>query len=576
MKRVVAAVAALALAALAARSFTLHARAATPSPGYRAMVVTEQHLASQAGIDVLERGGNAIDAAVAVAYTLAVVDPCCGNIGGGGFMLVRMHDGRARFIDFREKAPMRATRDMYLDAHGNVVPMRSRKGWLAIGVPGTVMGLDRALHQFGTMPRAAVMARAIALARDGFVLQPGDLLPFKGAASEGYSGLYSFENQPNVRAIWMPHGRFPYAGERIVQTNLAHTLELISKDGSAAFYHGPIARAVVAASERNGGLLTMSDFAHYTVDEYAPTTCGYHGYEILSAPPPSSGGVTLCEILDIVAPYPFSAWGWHSVKETHYLIEAERRAYADRNEYLGDPTFVKNPVAQLLAPAYAAHLRSTIAPAAATPSKDVKPGLHVTVHENNDTTHISIVDAHGNAVSMTYTINDWFGAGVIAGNTGFFLNDEMDDFTSKPGVPNMYGLVQNERNDIQPGKRPLSSMSPTMVLRGGKLVMVTGSPGGSRIPTITLETILNVLDFGMNAQQAVDAPRIHNQWLPDEIQYEPHAFTAATMATLRADGYAFKEIPFWGSAQAIVVNPNGTLQGGTDRRHPAGAALGIR
>ncbi len=569
-------IAALVLLALLASAVPPAAAAPPRPPAYHAMVVTEQHLASQAGIDILKAGGNAVDAAVAVAYALAVVDPCCGNIGGGGFMLVRMHDGRTRFIDFREKAPLRATRDMYLDAHGNVVPMRSRKGWLAIGVPGTVMGMDRALREFGTMPRARVMARAIALARDGFVLQPGDLLPFKGAASEGYSGLYTFAKQPNVRAIWMPGGTFPHAGERIVQRNLAHTLELISKDGPSAFYRGPIARAIVASSEKHGGILTMKDFADYTVDEYAPTHCAYHGLEILSAPPPSSGGVTMCETLDIVAPYPFARWGWHSVKETHYLIEAERRAYADRNEYLGDPTFVNNPVKQLLSPAYAARLRASIAPAAATPSKDVKPGLHITVHENNDTTHVAIVDAQGNAVSMTYTINDWFGAGVIAGNTGFFLNDEMDDFTSKPGVPNMYGLVQNERNDIQPGKRPLSSMAPTIVLREGKLAMVTGSPGGSRIPTITLETILNVFDFGMSAQEAVDAPRIHNQWLPDEIQYEPHALTPATISTLRADGYAFKEIPFWGSAQAIVVNPNGTLQGGTDRRHPAGAALGIK
>ncbi|MDE2483137.1 MAG: gamma-glutamyltransferase [bacterium] len=552
------------------------AGASSAPTNYHAMVVTQQHLASQAGIAMLRRGGNAVDAAVAVAYALAVVDPCCGNIGGGGFMLVRMHDGRARFIDFREKAPLRATRDMYLDAHGNVVPMRSRRGWLAIGVPGTVMGMERARMQFGTLPRAVLMAPAIALARDGFVLQEGDLLPFKGAASEGYSGLYSFDKQANVRAIWMPRGAFPYAGERIVQSNLAHTLELISKDGADAFYRGPIARAVVAASEKNGGLLSMKDFADYTVDEYAPIQCAYHGLEILTAPPPSSGGVTLCEILNIVSPYPFSQWGWHGVKETHYLIEAERRAYADRNEYLGDPSFVKNPIAQLLDPAYAARLRATIAPAKATPSNEVKPGLHVSVHENDDTTHISIVDRFGNAVSMTYTINDWFGAGVIAGDTGFFLNDEMDDFTSKPGVPNMYGLVQNERNDIAAGKRPLSSMTPTIVLRGGKLAMVTGSPGGSRIPTITLETLLNVFDFGMSAQQAVDAPRIHNQWLPDVIQYEPKAFTDATLATLRGDGYAFKEIPFWGSAQAIVANPaTGALSGGTDRRHPAGAAIGI-
>jgi gamma-glutamyltranspeptidase / glutathione hydrolase len=539
-----------------------------------AMVVTEQHVASQAGIDVLKAGGNAVDAAVAVGYALAVVDPCCGNIGGGGFMLIRMHDGRERFIDFREKAPLRATRDMYLDANGNDVPNRSRKGWLAIGVPGTVMGLDRALGEYGTMSRQTVMAPAIRLARDGFVLEQGDLLAFKGAASEGYSGAYTFARQANVRAIWMPDGAVPQAGERIVQANLARTLTLISNDGESAFYRGPIARAVVAASNANGGLLSMQDFADYTVDESQPLHCAYHDLDIISAPPPSSGGVTLCQIMNIIAPYPFAQWGWHSVKETHYLVEAERRAYADRNAYLGDPAFVHDPIAQLLDPDYAARLRAQIDPQRATPSSEVKPGLNISVHENGETTHFSIVDAQGNAVAVTYTLNDWFGSSVIAGDTGFFLNDEMDDFTSKPGVPNMFGLVQGETNDIQPGKRPLSSMAPTMVMRGGKLAMVTGSPGGSRIITITLETILNVFDFGMDAQAAVDAPRIHMQWLPDQVQYEPNALSDAALATLRGDGYTFSEVPSWGSAQAIIIDPSGILQGGTDRRHPAGAALG--
>ena len=539
-----------------------------------AMVVTEQHLASQAGINVLKNGGNAVDAAVAVGYALAVVDPCCGNIGGGGFMLIRMHDGRERFIDFREKAPQRATRDMYLDAQGNVVPGRSVRGWLAIGVPGTVMGLDRALGEFGTMQRAQVMSPAIALARDGFVLDQGDLIPFNGAAAQGYTGASTFA-QPNVKAIWMPDGALPHAGQRIVQTNLAHTLELISKDGDDAFYRGPIARAVVAASDANGGLLSMQDFAKYTVDESQPLHCAYHSLTVISAPPPSSGGVTLCQIMNIIAPYPFAQWGWHSTQETHYLVEAERRAYADRNAYLGDPAFVQDPIAQLLDPAYAAQLRAQIDPQRATPSSQVKPGLNISVHENGETTHYSIVDSAGNAVAVTYTINNWFGASVIAGNTGFFLNDEMDDFTSKPGVPNMFGLVQGVMNDIQPGKRPLSSMAPTIVLRDGKLAMVTGSPGGSRIITIALETILNVFDFGMNAQAAVDAPRIHMQWLPDRVDYEPKALTGATLAALGGDGYAFNEVPFWGSAQAIVVDPaTGMLQGGTDRRRPSGAALG--
>jgi gamma-glutamyltranspeptidase/glutathione hydrolase len=529
-----------------------------------AMIVTEQRLASQAGLDVLRAGGNAVDAAVAVGYALAVVDPCCGNIGGGGFMLIRLHDGRERFIDFREKAPLRASRGMYLDAQGNVVPNRSRKGWLAIGVPGTVMGLERARAEYGTMSRAALLAPAIHLARDGYVLVPGDLVPFSGTFSE-----------PNVRAIWMPDGKMPHAGERIVQTNLANSLQAISDGGTAAFYQGSIARAIVEASNANGGILAMRDFAGYTVDESSPLQCEYHGLTIISAPPPSSGGVTLCQILNIIAPFPLADWGWHSLRETHYVIEAERRAYADRNAYLGDPAFVNNPIAQLLSLDYAAQLRAQIDPQRATPSSQVKPELHIDVHENGQTTHYSIVDSAGNAVAVTYTINDWFGSSVIAGNTGFFLNDEMDDFTSKPGVPNGYGLVQGAMNDIAPGKRPLSSMAPTIVLRDGKLAMVTGSPGGSRIITIALETILNVFDFGMNAQAAVDAPRMHMQWLPDEIQYEPDAFTDPVMTALRGDGYAFKEIPFWGSVQAIVVDAhNGALQGGTDRRRPSGAALG--
>ncbi len=534
------------------------------------MVATEQHLATQAGVDTLKAGGNAVDAAVAIGYALAVVDPCCGNIGGGGFMLIRMHDGRERFIDFREKAPERATRDMYLDSHGNVDTEKSRKGWLAIGVPGTVMGMDRALREYGTMPRGRVMSRAIDLARNGYVIETGDMIPFEGARAEGYSG-WAFGEKPRV-------------GERIVQRDLATSLESIARNGDDAFYRGAIAHDIVDASQRNGGILTMRDFADYTVEESQPVHCGYHDLDIVSASPPSSGGVTLCEILNIISPYPLARWGWHSTQETHYVVEAERRAYADRNAYLGDPAFVHDPVAQLLDPGYAASLRESIAPTAATPSKQVKPGLHgfgrsrqthIGVHENDDTTHYSIVDKDGNAVAVTYTINDWFGSGVVAPHTGFFLNDEMDDFTSKPGVPNMFGLVQGEPNDIQPGKRPLSSMTPTMVLRYNKLTMVTGSPGGSRIITIALETILNVFDFKMNVQQAVDAPRFHMQWLPDQIEYEPNAFTARTMTSLQTEGYAFKEVPFWGSAQAIFIDPNtGIRFGGTDRRYPAGAALG--
>ena len=543
--------------------------------GRHAMVATEQHYASQAGVDVLEAGGNAVDAAVAVAYALAVVDPCCGNIGGGGFIVVRMHDGREKFIDFREKAPLRATRDMYLNRDGSVDAFRSRKGWLAIGVPGTVLGMETARKEFGTMSRSALIAPAIALARDGFTISAGDLIPFEGSATEGYTGAYTFAQQPNVRAIFMPNGSFPKPGDVLRQPQLAKTLESIARDGPDAFYRGPIAHAIVAASDANGGLLSLKDFASYTVEEAAPLHCGYKGYDVESAPPPSSGGVTLCEILNIIAPYPLASWGWHGTRSVHYVTEAERRAYADRNTYLGDPDFVKDPVAALLAPSYAAKLRAEISPDTATPSVDVKPGLGAVAHENDETTHYSIVDRWGNATAVTYTINDWFGSSVIAGDTGFFLNDEMDDFTAKPGTPNMFGLVQGVRNDVQPGKRPLSSMTPTIVTKNGKLVMVTGSPGGSRIITIALETILNALVYGMTAQKAVDAPRTHMQWLPDQLQYEPGAIGATATSALTAMGYHFHMVPRWGSAQAVVVDPvTGILYGGSDRRHPAGAAIG--
>ncbi len=519
-------------------------RDARPVTAAHAMVVTEQHLASEVGLSVLRRGGNAVDAAVAVGYALAVVDPCCGNIGGGGFMLIRMNDGKERFIDFREEAPLRATRDMYLDARGNPIPQRSRKGWLAVGVPGTVLGLETARREYGTMSRAALMAPAIRLARMGFRLVPGDRVGWL-SVHDGY----------------------------VRRPGLAATLALIARDGTHAFYRGTIARAIVAASEKGGGILTVRDFTHYRVVESVPMHCTYRGFDLILAPPPSSGGVTLCEMLGILAPYPLSHWSWHGTRETHYVVEAERRAYADRNAFLGDPAYVRDPAAQLLAPAYLARLRSTIAPRRATPSRDIRPGAGVIDREHAQTTHYSIVDAHGNAVAVTYTLNDYFGAGIEV--DGVVLNDEMDDFTSKPGTPNMYGLVQSTANEIAPGKRPLSSMAPTIVTRNGKLFMITGSPGGGRIITIVFETLSNVLDYHMNVAQAVDAPRIHMQWLPDEIQYEPGALSATVMLPLESDGYKLHEFESWGSAQAIVVDPlTHLLEGGSDRRTPQGSAIG--
>lgn len=539
---------------------------ATPVTAKHAMVVSAQHLATKAGVDILKQGGNAVDAAVAVGYALAVVHPCCGNIGGGGFMLVHLANGQNVFLDFREKAPLKASPTMYQDADGNVVKSRSTGTWLGVGVPGTVMGLDAALKKYGTMPLSKVIAPAIKLASDGFVLQQGDVNILNERAKD-------FARHPNVAAIFLNHGKPYVAGERLRQKQLAHTLEQIRQDGAKAFYHGDIARAVVAASQAHGGILSMQDFADYTVRWDTPIRCDYQGYTIVSAPPPSSGGTTICQILQIIKPYPLGKWGYGSVNSVHYLVEAERRAFADRNTYLGDPAFVHNPIDRLLSPEHAAKLRASIDPDKATPSSEIKGSLGPA--EGTNTTHYSVVDAHGNAVAVTYTINYLFGVGRIAGDTGFFLNNEMDDFTSKPGVPNSFGLVQGRINQIEPGKRPLSSMSPTIVLRDGKLYMVTGSPGGSTIISTTLESFLNVAAFGMNMQQAVNAPRLHHQWLPDVVLVEQGFLAPKVQTRLEAMGYHFKTLKSWGAAEAILVNPKtGLLEGANDRRRPAGLAAG--
>lgn len=539
---------------------------AKPVLAKHAMVVTAQHLATQVGVDMLKQGGNAVDAAVAVGYALAVVHPCCGNIGGGGFMLLHLAEGKTVFLDFREKAPLNATPALFQDAKGNVVKGRSTHSYLGVGVPGTVMGLNTALKTYGTMSLKHVMAPAIKLARDGFVLQEGDVNILHTRSED-------FGKQPNVAKIFLNHGKPYEAGDRLVQPQLARTLELISKGSTRAFYQGAIARAIVKASDTNGGLLNRQDFADYTVNWEKPISCGYRGYTIMSAPPPSSGGTTICQILQLIEPYPMNQWGYGSVNALHYLIEAERRAFADRNTYLGDPAFVKNPITELLSPEHIAKMRAAIQPDKATPSNEIKGSLGAA--EGQHTTHFSVVDTKGNAVSVTYTINYLFGLGQIAGDTGFFLNNEMDDFTAKPGVPNSFGLVQGKVNQIEPGKRPLSSMSPTIVLKGGKLFMVTGSPGGSTIISTTLESILNVVDFGMNMQQAVDAPRVHHQWYPDIVFVEPGLLTPKTRSALANMGYTFKEMPSWGADEAILVNPkNGLLEGANDRRRPAGLAAG--
>jgi len=525
------------------------------------MVVSAQHLASEVGVRILKAGGNVVDAAVAVGYALAVVDPCCGNLGGGGFMTIRIADGRRTFINFRETAPTAATAGMYLDTAGKPIDDLSRSGYRAVAVPGTVMGLDRAATEYGRLPRAALIGPAIELARNGFVLsQPdADLLDPK-----------RFAKDPVAAQIFLrSDGSRLEPGDRLVQTDLATTLGAISQRGPDAFYKGAIAAAIERASTANGGILSLQDFAEYTVTETPPLACTYRGGLILSAPPPSSGGATICEILGILEGYDLRDLGFRSAASVRILVEAMRRAYRDRNTYLGDPAFVTNPLDRLLSKDYAAAVRAEInANKPASPTAPARPS-----DEKSETTHYSVADTEGNAVAVTYTINGSFGAAVIAPGTGFFLNNEMDDFAVKPGEPNLYGLVQGEANAIAPGKRPLSSMSPTIVERDGRVLLVLGSPGGSRIISTVAEAIINVLDYGMAPQEAVDAPRIHHQWLPDEVAYERGGLTPDAITALSGMDYKLVEQRPWGAVELIEA-ANSQLYGASDHRRPAGAAVG--
>lgn len=543
---------------------------AKPVLARHGMVVTAQHLATDVGVNVLKQGGNAIDAAVAVGYALAVVHPCCGNIGGGGFMVAHLaanadHAAEDVFLDFREKAPLAATPTLFQNAEGEVVNNRIYRSYIGVGVPGTVMGLEEARKTYGTMSRAQLIAPAIRLARRGYELQQGDIDILGGSTQ-------TFAMHPNVARTFLNHGQPYKVGDTLKQPLLAHTLSLISRSGTSAFYRGPIAKAVVRASQNNGGILSMRDFAQYTAPWGKPVRCEYHGNTILSTPPPSSGGVTICEILGILNPYPVAKWGYGSFNYSHYLIEAERRAFADRNTYLGDPAFVDNPISELLSRPHLAALRRTIVPEKATPSSEISGSLGAP--EGQHTTHYSIVDRDGNAVAVTYTLNFYFGSGYIAGNTGFFLNNELGDFTAKPGVPNSFGLVQGEINQIEPGKRPLSSMSPSIVLKNNSPYIVTGSPGGSTIISTVLESMINVIDFGFNIKQAVTAPRIHNQWLPDSTRVQPGYLTDDVKKQLEAIGHHFGG-NYGGADEAILRDPKTKiLQGANDPRRPAGLAAG--
>ncbi len=552
----------------------VQAASVAPVAAEHGMVVTAQHLATQVGVDVLKKGGNAIDAAVAVGYALAVVYPAAGNLGGGGFMTLQLADGRKTFLDFREKAPLGASANMYLDASGNVVKGLSTKGYLAVAVPGSVAGFEMARAKYGTLPRATLMAPAIKLAERGFVLQQGDADFFQTAVADLRADAPS-------ASIFLNKGELPIAGHKLVQKDLAKTLKLISSKGADGFYKGPVAKALVAASVAGKGLLTQADLDQYAVRELAPVECDYRGYHVVSAPPPSSGGVVICEVLNIVEGYPLKDLGFRSAQSVHYLIEAMRHAYVDRNSYLGDPDFVKNPLERLLDKGYASKIRAAIDPAKAGVSKDIKPGVEP--HEGMNTTHYSIVDKDGNAVAVTYTLNDWFGARVTAAGTGVLLNNEMDDFTIKIGVPNMYGLVQGEANAIAPGKRPLSSMSPTIVSQNGKPVMVVGTPGGSRIITAVTHTILNVIDYGMNVQEAIDAPRFHQQWLPDLTNVDTFGLSPDSRKMLVEMGHKLGAPQPGSHLAAILVGApslggkpvaNNRFYGANDPRRNTGLALG--
>jgi gamma-glutamyltranspeptidase/glutathione hydrolase len=542
------------------------------------MVVSVHHLASDAGLAVLRAGGNAVDAAVATGFALAVVHPAAGNLGGGGFMLLRAHDGKATFIDYREKAPLAATETMYQDAQGNVLPetslLSSVIGYRSIATPGSVAGLVYAERKYGKLGLKPVMAAAIKLASDGFVLSAEE------ASELGDPDLAKF---PDSKRIFQRGGQPYQEGQTFRQPELARTLSRIAADPDE-FYHGRMAHELVDEIKAGGGLLTLEDLSRYTVVERAPITGSFHDYTVISAPPPSSGGIVLMSALNILEGYDLARLGDRTPDSMHLIVEAYRRAYMDRSDYLGDPDYNSIPVAELTSKKYADAWRAGIAPDKATASADLRrpegflpqaPRTAGQRKESPDTTHYSVVDSEGNAVSVTTTLNDTFGSHVTAGSLGFLLNDEMDDFAAKMGVPNMFGLIQGPANAIAPGKRPLSSMTPTIVLEGGKLRYVLGSPGGARIITTVANIFLSAAEGGLNIQQAVDAPRFHHQYQPDKLYVEP-GFPAATLAALRGQGYTVNvRDGHWSNGECIAIDPkSGELLGGQDHRSHYGKAAG--
>ncbi|MEO7650185.1 MAG: gamma-glutamyltransferase [Bryobacteraceae bacterium] len=531
-----------------------------PVRSRKAMVVTREPHATDVGLEVLKAGGNAIDAAVAVGLALAVTHPSAGNIGGGGFMLIRLADGRSTFLDFRERAPLTATRNMYLDAKGEPTE-DSQFGYRASGVPGTVKGLAFAHRKYGSKPWADLVAPSVALAKQGFTVT--------------YALAYSlrskdklFSRFPDSKRIFLKDGAFYEPDETLIQPDLARTLERIRTKGEKDFYEGETARLLAADMKKHRGLITQRDLKDYRVEERKPLLGGYKGYDIITAPPPSSGGIGILQMLGVLEPTTYESAGPGSASCIHMMAETMRRFFADRSEHFGDPEFFRVPTSGLLSKQYIDGIRTSIDPGRATPSLDVKPGKPVPA-ESAETTHYSIVDAEGNVAAVTYTLNGGYGSGVTATGLGFLLNNEMDDFSAKPGAPNMYGVVQGEANAIAPRKHPLSSMTPTIVLRDGKFYLVLGSPGGPTIINTVLQVLVNVLDFRMNIQQAVDWPRIHHQWLPDELRME-WGFSPDTVDLLKARGHNIKLVTSQGEVAAILLD-GGWLQGAADGRTDAAA-----
>lgn len=529
------------------------------------MVASEQELASRIGLDILKAGGNAVDAAVAMGFALAVALPNAGNIGGGGFMMV--HDartGKSVALDFREVAPSKATRDMYLDAKGNVVDGKSLYTHYAVGVPGTVAGMEHALKKWGTMPLSKVVAPAVALADKGYPV------------SETLAKILQQEKKtmgrwPATQAIFWKNGEPLQRGDLLVQKDLAQSLRLIGQQGAKVFYEGAIAQKIAAEMAPHAGAITLADLKSYKVVEREPVRGTYRGYQIVTMPPPSSGGAHLIQILNMMERWPMNQWGVNSANSVHHMAESMKLAYADRSEYLGDPDFVKIPLKGLTSKRYAEQIAKGIDANKARDAKAIKPG-QPQPYESDQTTHYSVVDKAGNAVAVTYTLNTNFGSGIVAKGTGILLNNEMDDFSAKPGVANAYGLVGGDANAVAAGKRPLSSMTPTLVLKDGKPALVTGSPGGARIITTVLQTVVNTIDYGMNPAEAAATPRFHHQWTPDELRIEK-GFSNDTLALLRQWGHKVAVKPSMGRTQTIQIR-DGMLYGASDPRNPDGQTLG--